>query len=60
VRVFDGFGMNRRWQFWGWYRSEADYLSSMRAGGFPALTSGVVPGGDSSARPSFYVLGWRR
>ena len=60
VRVIDTFGMNRAWQFWGWYRSEADYLASMRAGGFSALTSGVVPDGDVMGKPAFYVLGWRR
>jgi len=60
VRVIDTFGMNRAWQFWGWYRSEADYLASMRAGGFSALTYGVVPGGDVGGKPSFYILGWRR
>jgi len=60
VRIIDACGMNRAWQFWGWYRSEADYLSSMRAGGFSTLTFGVVPGGDVKGKPSFYVLGWQR
>jgi hypothetical protein len=60
VRFIDTFGMNRAWQFWGWYRSEVDYLASMRAGGFSELKSGVVPGSDVGGRPSFYVLGWRR
>ena len=60
VRIIDTCGMNRAWQFWGWYRSEADYLASMRAGGFSALRCGVVPGSDVMGKPSFYVLGWRR
>jgi SAM-dependent methyltransferase len=60
VRILDTFGMNRAWQFWGWYRSEADYLVAMRAGGFSALTGGAVPGGDVAGKPSFFVLGWRR
>jgi SAM-dependent methyltransferase len=60
VKAIDALGMNRTWQLWGWYRSEADYLASMRAGGFSALTSGVVPAGDCEGAPSFYVLGWRR